>query len=536
MAELIRCPRCSAEVPHDAPQGLCPKCILEAAFQTDSVLDTASAASSDPSPATTCVPPTPAELTHRFPDLEVLELIGHGGMGVVYKARQKRLDRLVALKILSPLLSQEPSFAERFEREARALAMLSHPNVVPVYEFGETDGFYYFLMEFVDGVNLRQLMDPGKLAPNEALAIVPQICEALQYAHDHGIVHRDIKPENVLLDKEGRVKIADFGIAKLLQKQSPRPAEPAAGDVPAENRASLAAHEPLTDAYHIVGTPQYMAPEQLEHPLEVDHRADIYSLGVVLYQMLTGELPVGRFAPPSKKVQIDVRLDAVVLRALEKEPERRYQHASDVKTAMDAVSGYADPASPPIKRRLFTVSPLLIQKRRWRDCWPWDVKIWWMFAAIPGLLSLVPAVILGRPWIIALVVLFGLVFCVMYVAIGLSIRRLWRELPPDALDAAEGLFAGLTSQRPGLIVLFRDRLEFRSFVGANITVRLHEITNRRRIKWFNGQRLWCKAGIALELYGKDPIQLAIPKPVAQRWEVALASRGEPFTLPSLEHG
>ena len=144
---------------------------------------------------------------------------------------------------------------------------------------------------------------------------MPQICEALQYAHDKGVVHRDIKPENILLDKEGRVKIADFGIAKLVGRE--------------------AKDSTLTGAGQIVGTPQYMAPEQIEHPLEVDHRADIYSLGVVFYQMLTGELPIGRFAPPSKKVQIDVRLDEVVLRALEKEPEQRYQQASQVKTEVE---------------------------------------------------------------------------------------------------------------------------------------------------------------------------------------------------------
>ena len=126
-------------------------------------------------------------------------------------------------------------------------------------------------MEFVDGVNLRRLLDTGKLAPEEALAIVPQICEALQYAHDHGVVHRDIKPENILLDKEGQVKIADFGMAKLVGRE--------AKDLT------------LTGAGQVMGTPQYMAPEQIEHPQEVDHRADIYSLGVVFYQMLTGELP-----------------------------------------------------------------------------------------------------------------------------------------------------------------------------------------------------------------------------------------------------
>ena len=183
-------------------------------------------------------------------------------------------------------------------------------------------------MEYVDGPNLRQLERAGKLTPREALQIVPQICEALQYAHDEGIVHRDIKPENVLLDKKGRVKIADFGLAKILGRE------------PQDFR--------LTGVGQVMGTPNYMAPEQVEHPQNVDHRADIYSLGVVFYEMLTGELPLGKFAPPSRKVQIDVRLDDVVLRTLEKEPERRYQTASQVKSAVETLSTQPIQTSPPV--------------------------------------------------------------------------------------------------------------------------------------------------------------------------------------------
>jgi serine/threonine protein kinase len=239
-------------------------------------------------------------------------------MGVVYKARQPKLNRLVALKILAPEKGADPKFAERFLREAQALARLSHPNIVAVHDFGEVDGLYYLLMEFVDGVTLRQLLQAHKMAPEEAVKIVPEICEALQFAHEQGIVHRDIKPENVLLDKQGRVKIADFGIAKLVGAEAPRVS--------------------LTEEQSVLGTPHYMAPEQVERPQLVDHRADIYSLGVVFYEMLTGELPLGKFLPPSRKVQVDVRLDQVVLHALEKEPERRYQHASEVKTDVEAIA------------------------------------------------------------------------------------------------------------------------------------------------------------------------------------------------------
>jgi serine/threonine protein kinase len=198
------------------------------------------------------------------------------------------------------------------------MAKLHNPRIVSVFDFGQTkENLYYFIMEFVDGTDLRHVIQSGGLSPKESLALVPQICEALQFAHEEGIVHRDIKPENILIDKKGRVKISDFGLAKLLDK-------PATANT-------------LTAAGHTMGTPHYMAPEQIEHPGQVDHRADIYSLGVVFYEMLTGELPIGKFAPPSQKVQVDVRLDNVVLRTLEKEPERRYQHASEVKTDVETI-------------------------------------------------------------------------------------------------------------------------------------------------------------------------------------------------------
>ncbi len=273
-------------------------------------------------------PPAAAELAPAFPQLQILELLGCGGMGAVYKARQKELDRVVALKILPPGIGDDPAFAERFAREAKALARLNHPGIVTIYDFGRAGGLYYLLMEFVDGVTLRRLLQGGRVSPREALAIVPQICDALQYAHDQGIVHRDIKPENILLDRRGRVKVADFGLAKLVGTvDEPACSAEAAGVPPA-----------LTGARKILGTPAYMAPEQAEHPAEVDHRADIYALGVVFYQMLTGELPPRPLEPPSRKVRIDVRLDEVVLHAMEKEPERRYQQASQIKTAVETIA------------------------------------------------------------------------------------------------------------------------------------------------------------------------------------------------------
>jgi len=311
------CPQCGAEIQPGAPGNLCPRCLMRAGFGTQYGYPDAQAKSP---------PKAPSELAPFFPNLEILEVLGQGGMGTVYKARQPQLDRYVALKILAPELSRDPAFAERFSREAKAMARLNHPNIVAVYDSGQAGEFFFLIMEYVDGLNLWQ-MEQGKkrLSPEEALAIVPTICDALQYAHNEGIVHRDIKPANILIDTKGRVKIADFGLAKLVGRES-----------------MLG----LTQSHATMGTPQYMAPEQIEKPLAVDHRADIYSLGVVFYEMLTGELPMGRFAPPSAKVQMDVRLDEVVLRSLEKEPERRYQQAGQVKTAVETIVSTPGGAAP----------------------------------------------------------------------------------------------------------------------------------------------------------------------------------------------
>lgn len=317
MPEPIKCPNCGRALQPGAHKGLCPACLMQGAFPTGTEPESLSAR---------FIPPNIEELAPKFPQLEILELTGQGGMGAVYKARQKELGRAVALKILPPDIG--PAFAERFAREARALAMLNHPGIVTIYDFGRADGLYFFLMEFIDGVNLRQLMAGGRVSPREALAIVPEICDALQYAHDQGIVHRDIKPENILMDRRGRVKVADFGLAKIVEEAASEGA--AEGAVPGQ--------PDLTEAGKTVGTPQYMSPEQISAPGEVDHRADIYALGVVFYQMLTGELPGKKLEPPSKKVSIDVRLDEIVLRALEKKPELRFQQASILKTQVETIA------------------------------------------------------------------------------------------------------------------------------------------------------------------------------------------------------
>ena len=305
-----QCPSCEKEIPGNAPGGLCPSCVMKMgkAGIPGGQQNTSAWANEN---ALIDV----EDIARRLPNLDFIEMIGSGGMGTVFKARQKSLDRLVAVKLLSPRISKDPSFAERFNREARTLAKLNHPNIVAVYESGEIDGRYYIVMEYIDGINLREAIRARTLNADDALSIVPQICEALFYAHGEGVVHRDIKPENILLDKKGRVKIADFGLAKLLGQKME--------------------HLTLTGTNQIVGTLNYMAPEQLEKPMAVDHRADIYSLGVVFYELLTGELPIGRFSAPSEFAACDRMLDQVVFRTLEKEPGRRYQTASEVKSAVE---------------------------------------------------------------------------------------------------------------------------------------------------------------------------------------------------------
>ncbi len=254
---------------------------------------------------------------YKLGPYEIVDRIGAGGMGVVYKATQTNLQRTVAIKVLPSHFARDPEFVNRFHREARALASLNHPNIVSIFDLGQMDGLYYFVMEYVDGVALRELMRQGKLSADQAMRMVPLICDALEYAHGEGVVHRDIKPENILVDKKGRVRIADFGLARIVR-----------GDAPGGH---------VTQSNVVMGTLDYMAPEQRNDPRHVDHRADIYSLGVVIYEMLTGQLPVGRFEPPSRRLAIDIRVDEVVLKSLEQDPARRYQRASHVGSAISDV-------------------------------------------------------------------------------------------------------------------------------------------------------------------------------------------------------
>ena len=346
------CPKCGR--PLEEGQ-LCPVCALQlAAGPTNALAADWSGVGNEPQTFESV--PDIETIRAAFPQLEIIESIGRGGMGCVFKARQPKLDRFVALKILSTDLEAKPGFAERFAQEGKLLARLNHPNIVAIYDFGESEGLYYLMMEFVDGVNLRQAMREERFTPEQAIAIVPKICDALQYAHEEGVLHRDIKPENILLDTKGRVKIADFGIAKFYGHSLSAPVIPAQAGIQT-NDVNPVSLDPrlrggdeknggnkinggnalaLTHTGQILGTPSYMAPEQLDAPHRVDHRADIYSLGVVFYELLTGELPRGHFPVPSEHTPVGADIDNVVMKALHKEREKRQQSAEEFKTEVTA--------------------------------------------------------------------------------------------------------------------------------------------------------------------------------------------------------
>jgi outer membrane biosynthesis protein TonB len=264
-------------------------------------------------------PPTPESLEAQLPGYTVEKLIGQGGMGAVYKGFQTSLDRPVAIKILpSGIEKEETNFAERFRNEARVMARLMHPAIVAVFDFGQTgDGQLYFVMEYVDGTDVHQMISSqGKLSAEHALAITAHVCDALTAAHALGIVHRDIKPANVLINSQGQIKVADFGLAKIDES----------GD------------HGLTKTGYSMGTPDYVAPESLILGVNVDGRADIYAVGVMLYQMLCGEVPRGAFKSPSEKVPgLDPRFDAIIIKAMQSERSDRYQSAVELRRDLDVI-------------------------------------------------------------------------------------------------------------------------------------------------------------------------------------------------------
>lgn len=296
------CRNCGIPIDEKVLNGSCLHCMLGIAFQpyTDS---------------RESLVPSIEDLRPHFPQLEILHLLGSGGMGAVFKASQPRLNRFVALKVLCCPPEQEEAFSVRFETEAQLLAGFSHPNIVSLYEFGEIDKgpeeapLFYFLMEYVEGSDLEDKFRNKEVSVTESLAIMAKVCDALSYAHEKGVVHRDIKPANLLLSSSEIVKVSDFGIARILSRDE-------TGGIG------------LTLTGSTLGTPFYMAPEILDGHGKADHRSDIYSVGVVLHQLLTGERPSGLLELPSKRNRLPRFLDRLISPALARDPGQRISTAA----------------------------------------------------------------------------------------------------------------------------------------------------------------------------------------------------------------
>ena len=334
----IRCSRCQTVLPQGSPDGICPACLMSMAQSPTANAPGVSHASVE-------------QLQGRIPGIELRSLIGTGGMGAVYLGYQVDLEREVAVKVLPTAMFENPVFQERFRREAQALAKLDHPNIVTVFGSGVNDGLCYIVMEHVEGTTLRDAMNAEAIDPGAALKIVPQICEALAYAHRQGVVHRDIKPENILLGTGDRVKVVDFGLAKISES---------------DTQATM-----LTATGATLGTLRYMAPEQLDGTA-VDHRADVYSLGVVFYEMLTGQVPMGQFPLPSEKAGTDPRIDDVIMRTLAREPEQRYQEASQIESELESlgdgtVESYGWTGPQAMQKRSFPPGQWLRIGREWKS-------------------------------------------------------------------------------------------------------------------------------------------------------------------------
>jgi len=279
----------------------------------------------------------------------IISQVGQGGMATVYKAYQPSMDRNVAIKVLPRQLAETPEFVTRFQQEARIIARLEHPHILPVFDYGESDGVTYFVMRYLEAGTLKARMEAGRLSLTEIDRLFTQLAEALAYAHSHGIIHRDLKPANALVDEQGNLFLTDFGIAKLLESASPR----------------------LTQTDAIMGTPAYISPEQARAQT-VDQRSDIYSLGVILYEMVTGRVPFTADTPlavilmhvsdplplPSMlKPDIPEPIERVILKALAKEPNDRYSNATEFLAAWKRALEDANTVRRPPEKILPLVSP-----------------------------------------------------------------------------------------------------------------------------------------------------------------------------------
>jgi hypothetical protein len=311
------CPHCRNPVPADAPQGLCLRCLLHDVLSDSGEPDRARAE---------------AVLARRLEQYRLVRFAGRGGMGEVWILEHVALGRKAALKLLSPAVIATPGFAERFLREAKAMAELNHPHILALYDFGECDGEFFLVMEYADS-NLRSKLEADardwphpfwRWCVDDVVRWFLPVCEAVQHVHDRGMIHRDLKPEN-LLWVDDKLKLADFGLARSAAATD---LLPASGPAPAG----------WTSAGHVLGTPDYMAPEQWKNPRDVDQRTDVYALGLILYEMLTGQRPRGHYPPPSTRARrTDRRLDDIVAKALASDPADRYPSAQRLRADLEAV-------------------------------------------------------------------------------------------------------------------------------------------------------------------------------------------------------
>src|SRR5437879_904054 len=339
MLRVIRiCRKCGAKIFSDAPEGLCPRCVLNIALAMPPELvaggdssAVALAKADDPRHTNKLVGdalPTPlnkktaqaAELLGELGDYELLEEIGRGGQGVVFRARQKSLNRTVALKVISLGQWASKAHLKRFRLEAEAAARLEHPGIVPIHEVGERDGSCYFSMKFVEGGQLDEVVRRAPMSIRQATELIANVARTVHYAHEHGILHRDIKPGNILLDAKGEPHLTDFGLARLVETEST-----------------------VTRTMEVLGTPSYMAPEQaVGNNAGVTRATDIYGLGAVLYQLLTGHPPFAGGTtfetvrlvldteprqPRLLNPKVDRDLATICLKCLDKDPQRRYSSA-----------------------------------------------------------------------------------------------------------------------------------------------------------------------------------------------------------------
>ena len=344
------CRKCRAEIFADAPEGLCTPCLFETGLNLFAAAAVAGALDAGPDDE--------IRLSHdkkksdrsktfaNFGDYELLEVIGRGGQGVVYRARQKSLNRTVALKVIGLGHWATDAHLKRFRREAEAAASLDHPGIVPIYEVGERDGSCYFSMKLVEGGQLDEVAKREPMPVRQAAQLIAKLARTVHYAHEHSILHRDIKPGNILLDGEGEPHLTDFGLARLVETEST-----------------------VTRTMEVLGTPSYMAPEQaVGNNAAVSCATDVYGLGAVLYQLLTGQPPFAGGTtyetikllldteprpPRALNSKIDRDLSTICLKCVDKDPKRRYSSAlalaTDLERWLKGLPTVARPVSAPAR-------------------------------------------------------------------------------------------------------------------------------------------------------------------------------------------